>query len=264
MLRTTSTDTLAHPERIDLWREAFAGLDWLALRLSPAYRGVGLPRGDGSAVILVPGMLCTDATMIEFSGWLRRIGYRPYYSGIARNSRCPDQLMGRLLLTVERAAHETGAPVRIIGHSLGGLLARGAAMRRPGAVAQVFTLGSPVQGLRAHPAVESVGQYLHRDAACDGRCLAALQAPLPPHIAEAGIFSRTDGVVDWRTCTRASGADCVEVHGTHSGLIVNAEVYGAIAHLIARNRAAAPARRTLPPAAEGPQLRLLYRPRRAA
>jgi len=31
-----------------LWREAFVGLDWLALRTSPVCYGWGVPRGDGS------------------------------------------------------------------------------------------------------------------------------------------------------------------------------------------------------------------------
>lgn len=34
---------------LPLWREAFLGIDWLALRVSPVMRGVGVPRGDGWA-----------------------------------------------------------------------------------------------------------------------------------------------------------------------------------------------------------------------
>jgi pimeloyl-ACP methyl ester carboxylesterase len=42
--------------------------------------------------------------------------------------------------------------VTVVGHSLGGLLARGLAVRRPDLVAGIVTLGSPVLALGAHHA----------------------------------------------------------------------------------------------------------------
>jgi hypothetical protein len=41
------------PASVPLWRESLFGLDWLALRASPVFYGIGVPRGDGSAVVLV-------------------------------------------------------------------------------------------------------------------------------------------------------------------------------------------------------------------
>ena len=43
------------------------GLDWLSLRTSPVFYGFGVPRGDGSAVILVPGFLATDVYLWEMN-----------------------------------------------------------------------------------------------------------------------------------------------------------------------------------------------------
>ena len=48
------------PIAVPIWRESFIGVDWLALRYSPVYYGLGVPRGDGSAVVLVPGFLAND------------------------------------------------------------------------------------------------------------------------------------------------------------------------------------------------------------
>ena len=48
------------PAPVPIWREGLAGLDWLALRASPVFYGCGVPRGDGSAAVLVPGFLGTD------------------------------------------------------------------------------------------------------------------------------------------------------------------------------------------------------------
>ncbi len=223
---------------LPLWREAFAGFDWLSLRCSSVYAGAGIEHGRREAVVLVPGLLAADVSMLELSGWLARVGYTPYASGIGVNAVSSETAIARLLATLDRAYAETGAPVRLIGHSLGGVIARAAALRRPDRVSQVITLGSPVQGLGAHPAVLALGQLIHGDDI--ESCMRALQQPLPVYIAETNIYSKEDGVVDWRTCSR-DDATAVKVRGTHTGLIVNADAYRAIGAALAETaRANAP------------------------
>jgi triacylglycerol lipase len=221
---------------LPLWRETFAGLDWLALRFSSLYEGAGVERGHGEAVVVVPGLFAADATTIELRRWIVRIGYRAYDSGIGVNAVTVEPAIGRLLATIDRAYADTGGPVILIGHSLGGLIARGAALRRPGRIEQVITLGSPVFGLAAHPAVLAAAKIVHGDDI--DACLATLQSPLPETIAETNIYSKSDGVVDWRTCFR-DDADAVEVRGSHTGLIANAGVYRAIADALSARSAIA-------------------------
>ena len=136
-----------------IWREALWGLDWLSLRLSPVYLGIGVPRGDGSPVVLVPGFLTTDAYLAEMYFWLRRIGYKPHLSGIGVNADCIHALTQRLAKTVDDVHAHMGGPVRIIGHSLGGSLARRVALQQPEIVTQIISLGAPIQSLEAHPAI---------------------------------------------------------------------------------------------------------------
>ena len=81
-----------------LWTEALIGAEILILHATPVYYGFGVPRGDGSGVVLVPGFLGTDLYLMEFHAWLRRIGYRPYFSGIGVNAECPNLLIQRLSL----------------------------------------------------------------------------------------------------------------------------------------------------------------------
>src|SRR3972149_3073516 len=88
--------------------------------------------GGESPFILVPGFLTTDAYMVEMYFWLRRVGYSPFLSGIGVNADCIQTLTQRLEKTAEAAPAQTGNPVRIIGHSLGGLLARRPPPRPPG------------------------------------------------------------------------------------------------------------------------------------
>ena len=141
-----------------LWREAFVGLDWLALRSSPVFYGLGVPRGDGSAVVVIPGFLGTDIYLQEIYSWLRRIGYRPYMSRIGWNAECINTLVERLSETIGKARLETGGKVHLVGHSLGGVLARSATALTPERIASVITLGSPFRGIRSHPLVLQAGE----------------------------------------------------------------------------------------------------------
>ena len=102
-----------------IWREALLGLDWLSLRLSPVYLGIGVPRGDGSPVVLVPGLFSVGAHLLEMYLWLRRIGYSPFLSSVGINVACMQVRTQRLENTVVDAHAKTGKPVRLIGHSLG-------------------------------------------------------------------------------------------------------------------------------------------------
>lgn len=121
------------------------------LHATPIYYGFGVPRGDDSAVIIIPGFLGTDLYLMELYAWLGRIGYRPYFSGIGINADCPNLLIQRHVIeTVERALRETGRPIHLIGHSLGGVIARSIAGQRPRDVASVITLASPIRGTVAN------------------------------------------------------------------------------------------------------------------
>lgn len=232
-----------------IWREAFVGLDWLALHTAPVYYGLGIPRGDGSAVIAVPGFMGTDLYLQELHCWLRRIGYRSYLSEIGRNADCFDLLTDRLLNTIQKAYDETHGMVHLIGHSLGGVLALSAAQLRPDIIASVITLGAPFRGIRSHPMVIEMSKIVRerirtarRDETrpacftgyCDCTAVAALQIPCPHPIRHTAVFTKTDGIVDWRVCVNDDPATDVEVRSTHIGLVFNPWVYELIARRLAQ------------------------------
>lgn len=221
-------------------------MDWLALRASAVYRGIGIPHGDGSAVVLVPAFLGSDQYLGDMFSWLRRIGYVPYMSGIGRNVECPDILSGRLTETVNSAYLATRRRVHLVGHSLGGTLARSVAVRQPHLVASVVTMASPLRGVRAHPMVLGAAMIIRRrilserDVQSDcysGFCscdfLNSLRRPLPRSIAHAAIYTKADGVIDWRCCVNDDPETDIEVQGTHVGLVFNPQVYRHVAHLLA-------------------------------
>ena len=244
-----------------IWREVLWVLDWLSLRLSPAYLGIGLPRGDGSPVVLVPGFLTTDVYLAEMYFWLRRIGYAPYFSGIGINADCVHKLTRRLEKRVQDVHAETGRPVRIIGHSLGGVLARRLALARPDIISHIIFLGSPIRSLEAHPSLMAAAKWVadrvvHLQpegssqspsaslAGTDCECASDHCVPTPPpSIRRASLYSHVDGMIDWRNCLEPDASLNHEVGGTHIGLVFNPRVYRIVAKLLAQTNG--PSRRRL-------------------
>lgn len=237
---------------LPLWRETLFGVEILLLHAAPIYYGFGVPRGDRSAVVLIPGFLGSNVYLLEMYAWLKRIAYRPYFSGIGLNADCPNLLIrAHLNETVEQARKETGRRVHLLGHSLGGLLARSVAAERTHQIASVITLGSPFRGSVVHPKVRQEVERVRRHillkhgnsvlpSCYTGRCtcsfLSSLKRKLPPSVAQTAIYSRTDGIVDWRYCITGHPESDFEVRGTHVGLAFNPAAYGIIAQRLAAPR----------------------------
>src|SRR5712692_11329359 len=74
----------------------FAVRELSALLRDPVFRGRGVPRGDGRPVLLVPGFLSGDWSMTVMHGWLQRIGYKTYLSGILLNVQHSERLLAGL------------------------------------------------------------------------------------------------------------------------------------------------------------------------
>ena len=87
--------------RSALWQEQRAALELVELLASPVYYGVGVPRGDGGPVLTFPGFLGSDDYLSLLRGWLRRVGYRPYRSGLAVCAGPMRDLLARVRLRVE-------------------------------------------------------------------------------------------------------------------------------------------------------------------
>lgn len=195
-------------------------------------------------VLLVPGFLAGDWTLTAMAAELRARGFRTYRSQIHANIGCT--LSSALLLEarLEQIAERRDARVRIVGHSLGGMIARGLAARRPDLVAGIVTMGSPMRAPAAHHAVLTRGvRVLNRlsDAGVPGLmsadCVAGecahlsfteSQEPLRADVAMTNIYSRRDGIVDWRACRDPQG-EAVEVRASHIGMAVDPRVIDAVA-----------------------------------
>lgn len=239
---------------VTLWTEALFAAELLLLHASPVFYGIGVPRGDGSGVVVIPGFLGTDLYLMELHAWLARIGYTPYFSGIGVNADCPNLLIQRRLNeTIEEAIGETGRKVHLIGHSLGGVLARAVAGQRRKQVASVITLASPFRGVVLHKTVlraaETVRSRILEEhgggvlpGCYTGRCtcnfIDSLRRDIPKKILETAIFTRHDGVADWKYCVTGTPGIDFEVPGTHIGMAFNPSAYSIIAERLAQARQA--------------------------
>ena len=211
-------------------------------------RGAGRGSGRNDPVILVPGFLAGDGTLRFMAGALRRQGFRTYRSHIHANVGCTLNAAAQLEGRLESIAQRRGGRVQIVGHSLGGMLARGLAVRRPDLISGVVTLGSPMLAPGAHHAslarsVEvlvrlsraGVPGLMSEDCvagACARQSFEESRQPMPTTVAFTAVYSRRDGIVDWRACVDPMAVP-VEVSTSHIGMAIDPRV---IDHVVAALR----------------------------
>lgn len=221
-----------------MWLEGRVYLEFLRLIRAPVFRAVDVPPGLRRPVLLIPGFLAGDWTLRLQYDWLRRVGYRPRLAGVTFNVRYSEVILRPLMESLVALHRKTAARVSLIGHSRGGVLAKVLAHRKPDLVEQVIALGSPLNdpfdvhpltmaGVHAAHLFNAV-RYRH-DASVEMRFLRDLRAE--PRVPTTSIYSRSDGVVNWKACRR-SDVNSIEVRGSHVGLALNPEVYRIVAHLL--------------------------------
>lgn len=221
-------------------------------------------------VLLVPGFMAGDVTLALMAAHLRRHGHRTYRSHMHANVGCTQDAGVELERRVEEIAVRRDRRVALVGHSLGGLLARGLAAKRPDLVAGIVTLGSPILAPGAAHTVllwdlalmvrlRAVGLRSLMGTDCTAGECARLsweqsQARLPDGFCFTSVFSRRDGIVDWRSCLDPQ-ADAVEVATSHTGMAwdpgVLDVVAGALGDIVCRERQRLRAGYPAPAAAAG-------------
>jgi triacylglycerol lipase len=233
-----------------MWRETRIGLEATALRRSPVFRGLGLPPGDRRPVLLIPGFMAGDASLGTMGQWLRRAGYCTHRTGIRANLDCSEEACTRLEARLEHMAERHGERVVIIGQSRGGVFARALGARRPELVSAIVTLGSPTRSqLAVHPLViaqlglvSALGTArvpgMLRVSCLRGKCCedfrAAMAGPFPDDVGYVSVYSRSDGIVNWRSCLDPEADERVQISASHCGMGVNAQAFLAVANALAR------------------------------
>jgi hypothetical protein len=131
------------------------------------------------------------------------------------------------------------------------MLARGLAVRRPDLVSGIVTMGSPMLAPAAHHVslTASVDVLVRLSRAgvrglmaadcvageCARESFEESRLPVPDGVAFTAVYSRRDGIVDWRACVDPL-AHPVEVRASHVGMAVDPRVIEQVVAALVRHR----------------------------
>jgi triacylglycerol lipase len=201
------------------------------------------PLRDEEPVLLVPGFMAGDGSLALMRRAFQQQGLRTYRSHMRANVGCTLNAAAQMEMRLESIAQRRGSKVRIVGHSLGGMLARGVAARRPDLVSGLVTMGSPMLAPGAHHAslAASVAMLVRLSragfpgvmsedcvaGACARQSFDEGRAPLADSVDFTAIYSKRDGIVDWRACVDPL-ATPLEVRASHLGMAVDPRVIAVV------------------------------------
>jgi pimeloyl-ACP methyl ester carboxylesterase len=205
-----------------------------SLLLSPLL--MRAPTGDGHPVLTLPGFLASDLSMAPMRRYLKELGYDTYAWKMGRNIGGVSRMRAALRDRLAEIHAATGRKVSVIGWSLGGVYARDLALQMPDKVRYVVTLGSPfANDIRATNATQLYEALSGETVEDNAELRDAIAGDLP--VPTTSIFSRSDGIVNWRTCLLrpSNTAENIEVHlASHVGFGVNAAALWAVADRLAQ------------------------------
>lgn len=195
-------------------------------------------RGDGHPVLVLPGFLAGDESTRLLRRYLAGLGYASRPWGLGRNSGRPDLMQHRLKERFLALSDGFGQKLSIVGQSLGGVFGRELAARYPDRVRQLIMLGSPFAAVGEGVSLAVAQRLLQASAGMPLETMRGLlTAPARLDVPATAIYSRGDGVVNWRACLERAEdhrTQNIEVIGSHCGMAFNPSVYYVIADRLAQ------------------------------
>ena len=193
------------------------------------------PRGDGHAVLVLPGLLASDTSTAPLRRFTRWLGYDVHGWELGRNRGPTEAVLDGLPAALKTLASRSGAPVSIIGWSLGGIYAREMAREYPELTRQVITLGSPF-ALTETGHTRADGAYLRRSSQhARGRVPTRESVSRPIGVPSTAVYSHNDGIAAWQNCVEAETSlhTNVQVRCSHLGFGVDPATLWLIADRLA-------------------------------
>ena len=189
-----------------------------------------VPPGDGHPVLVLPGFLAGDYSTLPLRRFLRQLCYDARGWKEGTNLGPNPQLIERIAARLEQLCERHGRRLSLVGWSLGGIYARELARRDPARVRAVITLGTPFRDISASHAARLVA--MRRGAPSAGARDAIgrrLRQPVP--VPCTSIYSKTDGIVHWRSCLQDEGPERenIRVRCSHTGMGFHPEVLSIVA-----------------------------------
>jgi pimeloyl-ACP methyl ester carboxylesterase len=203
------------------------------------------PRGDGHPVLLLPGFLAEEKSLIALKLFLMHKGYDVRTWGLGRNVGFQSKYMKAFPQKIRHLHHRTGCKVSLVGWSLGGVFAMFGAHEATECVRSVITLGSPVSMDRAGSQSPSIVKALYRLVAHPLGSAAHAMQPRVKDLRERKrlpipttcVYSLGDGVVPPQEATIDGDLalhENIRVPGSHVGLGFNGLVLAIVADRLAQ------------------------------
>ena len=186
-------------------------------------------------------MGCPEALTAPLRSFLRGRGYDARGWGFGRNRgdvrRDVHRLEGYLAERID-----PDEPASLLGWSLGGVIVREVARRRPHLVRNVVTFGTPILGGTAHTFGGRFGRRAMQERMASERLAAYTEdrdRRDPLRVPLTVILSRRDGVVSWHSCIdhHSPLAEHVEVGSSHIVMVLDPDVWLSVASGLAREAA---------------------------
>ena len=202
------------------------------------------PKGDGHPVLLLPGFMADEGSLVALKHFLRGRGYQVQTWGLGRNIGFQRRHADALVQKIRHLHHQTGRRVSLVGWSLGGVFALYGAHQAPECVRQLVTLGSPVsvdaQGSQSPPLVKALYRLVAHPLGPEVHAMQPRVKPLRERRLPAApiscLYSISDGVVPPQEATvdgDPSRCENIRVAGSHTGLGFNAMVLSIVADRLA-------------------------------
>jgi pimeloyl-ACP methyl ester carboxylesterase len=199
------------------------------------------PRGDGQQVLIIPGFTANDSTTKVLRSYLKHLGHVPLGWDQGTNMGFKKKTFESLISHLEQLLDTHDEKISLIGQSLGGIMARELSKLFPERIRQVITLGSPFADSKGTGSVlKGLYDYFNPPEAetkSDQTRQITSQLYKCTSVPLTAIYSKFDGIVNWRSCTQRQGhvqVENIDVGGSHSGMGVNPRALYAIADRLAQ------------------------------
>ena len=203
------------------------------------------PQGDGHPVLLVPGFMASESSLIGLKLMLQNKGYDVHTWGLGRNMGFRSKHANALPQKIRHLHYITGKKVSLVGWSLGGVFSMYGALNSTECVRSIITLGSPVsvdaEGSQSPTAVKALYRLVSHRLGAGAHVMQPKVKVMRERrrlaIPTSCLYSLSDGVVPPQEATIDGDPalhENIQVPGSHIGLGFNGIVLSIVADRLAQ------------------------------
>ena len=203
------------------------------------------PQGDGHPVLLVPGFMASESSLIGLKLMLQNKGYDVHTWGLGRNMGFRSKHANALPQKIRHLHYITGKKVSLVGWSLGGVFSMYGALNSTECVRSIITLGSPVsvdaEGSQSPTAVMALYRLVSHRLGAGAHVMQPKVKVMRERrrlaIPTSCLYSVSDGVVPPQEATIDGDPalhENIQVPGSHIGLGFNGIVLSIVADRLAQ------------------------------